>query len=109
VKTVNANTVTAMPRLTAENMSAKTAATTANGADPNNPAKKRQIKTVWRSFPAATAKLKMAIANGAMSNGNLLPFSSDNGAQKMGPKAKPVERRQFEIQHMCSNMGVPKT
>jgi hypothetical protein len=72
-------------------MSENTAATTARGADPKSPAKNRQIMTVWRSFPTATAKLKQAMAKGAMIKGNRRPFSSERGAQKMGPKAKPDE------------------
>lgn len=81
------NTVTARPRVRLLNMSENTAATQVNGQAPKKPAQKRQMMTVCRSFPTATAKLKIAKPNEAMTIGSRRPYNSEKGAQKMGPVA----------------------
>lgn len=81
------NTVTAKPRVRLSNMSENTAATQVKGQAPKKPAQKRQMITVCRSFPTATAKLKIAKPNEATTIGSRRPYSSEKGAQKMGPVA----------------------
>lgn len=44
---------------------------------------------VCKSFPAATATWKIENPNIDMTKGNLRPRSSLNGAQNVGPRAKP--------------------
>lgn len=73
MKTVAEKTATARPRILLLNMSAKTAATIASGAEPNRPAKKRQIRTVWRSLATATAMVKMEKPNAATVMGGARP------------------------------------
>lgn len=106
LKTVTENTVSARPlcRLLLQtiqwytrhlctrlpyNMSANTAPTIVSGQAPKNPPKNLDMKIVWTSFPVATARLKIEKPNDEMMRGYLLPYSSDIGAQTMGPKANP--------------------
>ncbi len=89
VKTVMEKTVMAMPRVRLSNMSEKTAATTARGQAPKKPAKKRVMSTVWRSLATALEMLKMEKPNMAITRGRRRPLSSDRGAQRVGPVAKP--------------------
>lgn len=93
VKTIIENTVIARPRLLLSNISEKTAATTARGQEPNTPPKNRQIKTVCRSFPTAVPIEKIEKPNIAMVRGSFLPLSSESGAQRIGPVAKPSTYR----------------
>jgi hypothetical protein len=79
-----------MPRASFEKMSENTAATTDKGAEPKKPAKNREIITVCTSLPTATAKLNMARKKVDTTIGSRRPFSSESGAQKMGPKANPA-------------------
>ena len=62
---------------------------TVSGQAPKKPEKKRQIKTVCKSLPVATARLKTENPKEAMTSGSRRPLSSEKGAQKMGPHAKP--------------------
>jgi hypothetical protein len=71
--TVIANMVIARPRSLLLYMSANTAPTTVSGQAPENPAKKRQINTVWASFPTATAMLNMLNVKDEMTMGHFLP------------------------------------
>lgn len=89
VNTAIEKSVMAIPRVRLSNMSEKTAATTAKGQAPKKPAKKRQMSTVWRSLAVATAMLKMEKPNMAMTMGSRRPRSSERGAQRDGPVAKP--------------------
>lgn len=89
VKTAMLKMVMAMPRVALLNMSEKTAATTARGHAPKKPAKKRQIKTVCRSFPVPTAMQNRVKPNMDITRGSRRPFNSDRGAQNVGPKANP--------------------
>ena len=89
VKTAMEKSVTAMPRVLLSNMSEKTAATTASGQAPKKPLKKRQRRMVWMSLPVAQAREKSEKPNMAMTRGSLRPRSSDKGAHRVGPKAKP--------------------
>src|SRR6478735_7701001 len=75
INTVALNVPIAIPRCTLLKISAYTAATTLNGHAPNNPAKKRHIRTVCKSFPVATARLKTEKPNEPTSNGSLRPYS----------------------------------
>ena len=84
VKTAMEKIVIAMPRVALLNMSEKTAATTARGHAPKNPAKKRQIKTVCKSLPVAQAMEKTENPNMAMTIGSLLPLNSERGAHNVG-------------------------
>jgi hypothetical protein len=45
----------------------------ASGLEPNRPAKKRQMRTVWRSLATATAMVKMEKPNAAMMIGGRRP------------------------------------
>lgn len=80
MNTVAEKTATARPRTVLLNMSAKTAATIANGEEPKRPAKKRHIRTVWRSLATATAMLKMANPKAAIIKGGFRPYNSEKGA-----------------------------
>jgi hypothetical protein len=59
------------------------------GQAPKKPAKNLQIKIVCRSFAVAHAMLKTEKPNDATTSGSLLPLSSENGAHRTGPVAKP--------------------
>jgi hypothetical protein len=89
VKTAMEKMVMAMPRVALLNMSEKTAATTASGQAPKKPAKKRQMRTVWRSLATAVAMVKMEKPNMDRTRGMRRPLSSESGAHRVGPKAKP--------------------
>ena len=89
VNTVIEKTVMARPRVRALNMSEKTAATTASGQEAKTPPKKRQMRTVWRSFPTAEPIEKIEKPNMAIINGSFLPRNSESGAHKSGPVANP--------------------
>jgi hypothetical protein len=80
MNTVAENTATANPRTSLLNMSANTAATMARGEDPQRPAKKRQIITVWISLATATAMVKIEKPKAAMTSGGRRPYSSEIGA-----------------------------
>lgn len=73
INTVAENTATASPRLALSNISAKTAATTAKGQEPKRPAKKRQMRIVWRFLATATAMEKMEKPNAESIRGGLRP------------------------------------
>lgn len=71
------------------NISEKIAGTIVNAQEPNNPAKNRQIMTVWMSLATATAIKKIPMPVAEMRIGGRLPYSSLIGAQNIGPKAYP--------------------
>jgi hypothetical protein len=71
-------------------MSENTAATTDKGAEPKKPAKNREIIIVCTSLATATAKLNMARKKTDTTIGSRRPFSSESGAQNIGPKANPA-------------------
>lgn len=89
VKTAMEKMVMAIPRVALLNMSEKTAATTASGQAPKKPAKNLQIRTVWRSLATAVAMVKMEKPNMDKTRGMRRPLSSERGAHRVGPKAKP--------------------
>lgn len=89
MKTVMENRVMAIPRVRLSNISEKTAATTARGQAPKKPAKKREMRIVWISLPVAQATQKMEKPNIEMTRGRRRPRSSERGAQRVGPVAKP--------------------
>ena len=93
VNTVMEKTVMARPRVLLSNMSEKTAATTARGQEEKAPPKKRQMRTVWRSFPVAVPIENIEKPNMDIINGNFRPLNSDNGAHRSGPVAKPSTYR----------------
>ena len=80
MNTVALKAAIARPRCVLLNISAYTAATTLNGHAPNSPAKKRHIKMVCRSLPAATATLNTENPKEAIRIGSLRPYNSDIGA-----------------------------
>ncbi len=88
-KTHMEKTTMAVPLLSLPNMSAKDAGTTTKGAAPKQPAKKRQIIMDSNLSDTATAKLKQQKAKEEMTRTGRLPNNSDNGAQTIGPVAKP--------------------
>ena len=77
MKTATAKAAIAKPRVLLSNMSAKAAATTANGQEPKRPSKKRQIMMVWISLAVATAVAKRAKPKHPTINGGRRPISSD--------------------------------
>ena len=87
VLTIILNTVIAKPLVLLSNISENTAATTVSGAAPKKPPQKRQISVVCKSFDTATATWKMEKPKLAMTSGSRRPFSSENGAQIIGPVA----------------------
>lgn len=56
---------------------------------PDIPPKNLQMNTVCTSFPVATAILKIEKPKDEMISGYLRPYSSDIGAQIIGPVANP--------------------
>jgi hypothetical protein len=88
-KTVMEKTVIARPRVLLSNMSEKTAPTTARGEAPKKPPQNRHMRTVCRSFPAATAIWKIEKPNIDKTMGSLRPRNSERGAHNVGPVAKP--------------------
>ena len=80
MKTVVENTAMANPRVSLLNMSAKAAATTAKGHEPNRPPKKREIMSVCKSLATAVAMANMEKPRAPMTSGMRLPYSSEKGA-----------------------------
>ncbi|KAI5284187.1 hypothetical protein KEM55_001175, partial [Ascosphaera atra] len=70
-----------------------TAATTARGAPPKKPEKKRQSMRVCRSLAVATPNWKQAKPSMPMIRGRRRPRNSERGAHRMGPVAKPATKR----------------
>lgn len=73
------------------NISENTAATQVSGQAPKKPLQNRHINIVCRSFPTATPMLKIENPKDAITRGIRRPFSSDKGAQNIGPVANPYE------------------
>jgi hypothetical protein len=97
---------TAMPRASFEKISENTAATTDKGADPKNPAKNLDIIIVCTSLDTATAKLNIARKKVETTIGSLRPFSSESGAQNIGPKANPESH---QLRPWRLNSAIPRT
>jgi hypothetical protein len=88
-------------------ISEKTAATTARGHAPKKPEKNRQIRIVCRSLPVAVAMEKRVKPNMAITIGMRRPFSSDRGAHKVGPNAKP--RTKKDTPRMPTSVETPNS
>ena len=96
----------AMPRCSLSNMSAKTAAVTVNGHEPNKPVQNRHIINVCRSLEAAAPNEKQAKPNIPITMGILRPWSSENGPQIKGPKAYPSTKS--EVDRVATSVLTPK-
>jgi hypothetical protein len=68
-------------------MTKKRGELTVRGQAPKKPEKNLHMRMVWRSFPVATPRLKIENPKLARTRGSRRPFSSDNGAQMIGPVA----------------------
>jgi len=73
MKTVAEKHAIASPRVSLSHISAKMAATTANGADPKNPSQKRQMRTVWMFWAVATPIAKIPKPKDEIIIGSLRP------------------------------------
>jgi hypothetical protein len=58
------------------------------GIAPKKPVKKRAISIVWISFETAVPKQKQAATKYEGKIATFLPYASESGAQRTGPKPK---------------------
>lgn len=85
----------ASPRICVEKISANIAGETAIWQAPLKPAKKRQMRMVWASLAVAIATEKAVNAKEERRKGRRRPWSSERGAQRIGPDAKPSTYREI--------------
>ena len=85
--------VIAKPLLWLSKISLKIAGLMASKHAAKKPLKNRQIKIVCRSFPVLTTIEKIEQPKPEIRRGRRRPSSSDVGAQRMGPNAKPRTKR----------------
>jgi hypothetical protein len=109
MNTVAEKTATARPRTSLLNMSANTAATMARGEEPQRPAKKRQIMTVWMSLATATAIVKMEKPKAAITSGGRRPYSSEIGAHMTGYSVSKSSMWQREVEDLRGPKAYPNT
>jgi hypothetical protein len=94
-------------------MSLQTAPESVNEQAPKNPAKKRQMKILCRSFATAVAKQNTLKPNMLRVKGIRRPFNSEKGAQMRGPVANPriysdtpSVTTSLEIPYMLDSVGI---
>lgn len=83
----------AIPRWVLLNRSDRLAGTKAIGLAANSPEKKRHNMRVWVSLEVAQAMEKTLNPNMPMSSGGRRPYSSEPGAQIVGPAENPSTKR----------------
>ena len=79
----------ATPRYWLLYRSANTAGTIERGLAAKKPAKNRVNMIVWTSLAVAVPMVKMLYPNRPIVMGHRRPYSSDAGAQSVGPDANP--------------------
>ena len=87
--TAIANMAIATPRYWLLYRSANTAGTIERGLAAKKPAKNRVNMIVWTSLAVAVPMVKMLYPNRPIVMGHRRPYSSDAGAQSVGPDANP--------------------
>ncbi len=102
VKTVMEKTVMAMPRVRLSNMSEKIAATTASGQAPKKPAKKRVMRTVWRSLATACGDVEDGEAEHGDDEGQAAALELGAGAPKRSGRWRSRGRRR---RHRGGHLG----